>query len=122
GEEQPDPELPVGDPGDRMRLDGVRNQGVGGVRGQGQASRANCGWKSLLRPGSLYSYGSRSTTGGVTKLPCGGGEGAGHSSVLACHGFSAALGWRRLPKKFQMNGSCAIARARTAHDTTTSRL
>src|SRR5438874_2499528 len=83
---------------------------------------ANCGSKSLLFPGTLYSYGSRYTTGGVTKLPCGGGEGAAHSSVVDCHGFSAALGCRRLAKKFQMNGSCAMARPHADHEMRTLRL
>ena len=26
-----------------------------------------------------------------SKFPCGGGDGATHSSVLACHGFTVAL-------------------------------
>src|SRR5437762_13051169 len=47
-----------------------------------------CIVKSRSRPGRLYSYGPRYATGVVRKLPCGGGEGAVHSSVVASHGLS----------------------------------
>src|ERR1700735_2092952 len=44
----------------------------------------------------------------VTKLPCGGGEGAAHSSVVAFHGlFPTFLPNQMLWKKLKMNGICA---------------
>src|SRR5882724_235405 len=66
---------------------------------------SNCGLKSLAAPGTLYSYGPRYTTGSVRKLPCPGGDGADHSSVVASHGFlSTALPHLMLLKKLMMNG------------------
>src|SRR5437773_3364828 len=68
-------------------------------------SGSNCGVKSLAAPGTLYSYGPRYTTGSVRKLPCPGGDGADHSSVVASQGFlSTALPHFRLMKKLMMNG------------------
>src|SRR5437899_7380837 len=69
-------------------------------------SGSNCGVKSFAAPGTLYSYGARYTIGSVTKLPCPGGDGADHSSVVASHGFlSTTLPHFRLEKKLMMNGS-----------------
>src|SRR5437899_8276539 len=68
-------------------------------------SGSNCGVKSFAAPGTLYSYGARYTIGSVTKLPCGGGEGADHSSVVASHGLrSTGLPPLMLMKKLMMNG------------------
>src|SRR5216683_2310199 len=68
-------------------------------------SGSNCGVKSFAAPGTLYSYGARYTIGSVTKLPCPGGDGADHSSVVASHGFlSTTLPHLRLLKKLMMNG------------------
>src|SRR5712692_1749404 len=68
-------------------------------------SGSNCGVKSLGAPGTLYSYGPRYTTGSVRKLPCPGGDGADHSSVVASHGLrSTALPHLMLLKKLMMNG------------------
>src|SRR5258706_8840075 len=65
-----------------------------------------CGVKSGPEPGTLYSYGPRYTVGTVVKLPCGGGVGVAHSSVVACHGLSSAfLPANMLQKKLMMNGS-----------------
>src|SRR5665213_3667213 len=52
-----------------------------------ERSGSNCGVKSLAAPGTLYSYAPRYTIGSVSKLPCPGGDGADHSSVVASHGF-----------------------------------
>src|SRR5947208_2239717 len=69
-------------------------------------SGSNCGVKSFAAPGTLYSYGPRYTIGSVTKLPCPGGDGAAHSSVVASHGLrSTAFPHLMLEKKFTMNGS-----------------
>src|SRR6266850_1098543 len=69
-------------------------------------SGSNCGVKSFAAPGTLYSYGPRYTIGSVTKLPCPGGEGADHSSVVASHGFrSTSAPHLMLQKKLTMNGS-----------------
>src|SRR5215471_18786710 len=51
-------------------------------------SGSNCGVKSFAAPGTLYSYAPRYTIGSVRKLPCPGGDGADHSSVVASHGLS----------------------------------
>src|SRR5437762_12594749 len=68
-------------------------------------SGSNCALKSFAAPGTLYSYGPRYTIGSVRKLPCPGGDGADHSSVVASHGLrSTALPHLRLPKKLTMNG------------------
>src|SRR5262249_45088546 len=53
---------------------------------------AVCGRKSASMPGTEYSYGPRITSGGMSKLPCPGGDGAVHSSVFACHGLRSAFG------------------------------
>src|SRR5437868_5527670 len=69
-------------------------------------SGSNWGVKSRGEPGTLYSYGPRYTIGSVTKLPCPGGDGADHSSVVASHGLrSTASPHLMLEKKFTMNGS-----------------
>src|SRR4029453_31519 len=97
-EEQPDPELAVGQSGVGARFDGVRD--VHYAR-----SGSNCGGKSLAAPGTLYSYGPRYTMGSVRKLPCPGGDGADHSSVVASHGLSdTGLPFQMLQKKLKMNG------------------
>src|ERR1044072_6067442 len=76
---------------------------VYGISMANQAS--NCGEKSLAAPGTLYSYGPRYASGAVAKLPCGGGEGAAHSMVVACHGFWSVFSpCRMLQKKLKMNG------------------
>src|SRR3954470_18421528 len=68
-------------------------------------SGSNCGLKSRTAPGTLYSYGPRYTIGSVRKLPCPGGDGAAHSSVVASHGFlSVAAPNFRLLKKLMMKG------------------
>src|ERR1700694_518297 len=68
-------------------------------------SGSNCGVKSFAAPGTLYSYGPRYTIGSVRKLPCPGGEGADHSSVVASHGFlSTTLPHLMLVKKLMMKG------------------
>src|SRR6266446_10139449 len=67
-----------------------------------------CIVKSRAWPGRLYSYGPRYATGATTKFPCGGGEGAVHSSVVASHGLSFTFCPRfMLQKKLMMNGICA---------------
>src|SRR5262249_36926235 len=81
GEKQPDPELAVRQPGIRPLFDGVRNIHRYAFSG------SNCGVKSRADPGTLYSYGPRYTIGSGRKLPCPGGDGADHSSVVASHGF-----------------------------------
>jgi hypothetical protein len=44
-------------------------------------------------------------------LPCGGGEGAAHSIVVACHGFSPVFSpFQMLQKKLKMKGIWKIAR------------
>src|SRR6266481_4806703 len=69
-------------------------------------SGSNCGVKSFAAPGTLYSYGPRYTIGSVRKLPCPGGDGADHSSVVASHGFlSTSAPHLMLPRKLTMNGS-----------------
>src|SRR3954452_19567618 len=68
-------------------------------------SGSNDGVKSRAAPGTLYSYGPRYAIGSVRKLPCPGGEGAAHSSVVASHGFlSMTLPHLMLEKKLMMNG------------------
>src|SRR5262245_8262306 len=69
-------------------------------------SGSNCGVKSFVEPGTLYSYGPRYAIGSVRKLPCPGGDGADHSSVVASHGFlSTTLPHLMLERKLMMNGS-----------------
>src|SRR3954469_7716895 len=69
-------------------------------------SGSNDGVKSRAAPGTLYSYGPRYTIGSVRKLPCPGGDGADHSSVVASHGFlSTALPHLMLMKKFTMKNN-----------------
>src|SRR6266446_4465671 len=64
-----------------------------------------CIVKSRAWPGRLYSYGPRYATGVIRKFPCGGGEGAVHSSVVASHGLSLTfLPCLMLQKKLMMNG------------------
>src|SRR3954469_15585372 len=68
-------------------------------------SGSNDGVKSLAAPGTLYSYGPRYTIGSVRKLPCPGGDGADHSSVVASHGLrSTSAPHLMLKKKLMMNG------------------
>src|SRR5436190_13036886 len=82
-----------------------------------RCSERNCGVKSVGCPGTLYSYGPRCAEGSVMKLPCGGGEGAAHSRVVACHGFSSTfLPCLMLQKKLTMNGICAIASPQAEYD------
>src|SRR5204863_8313246 len=53
----------------------------------------------------------------MTKFPCGGGEGAVHSSVVASHGLSFTfLPCLMLQKKLMMNGICAIPMIHAAHE------
>src|SRR5215471_17387711 len=85
----------------RRRVHGV----LGGSRSYA-LSGSNCGVKSFAAPGTLYSYGARYTIGSARKLPCGGGDGAAHSSVVACHGFmSTSLPHLMLMKKLMMKNS-----------------
>src|SRR6266436_6626282 len=73
--------------------------------------------KSRSRPGRLYSYGPRYAIGVVRKLPCGGGEGAVHSSVVASHGLSFTFSPRlMLQKKLMMNGIWARPMIQAAHE------
>src|SRR2546426_894251 len=70
--------------------------------------------------GTLYSYGSRYTTGSVRKFPCPGGDGAAHSRVVECHGFSATRAPAlRLMKKLTTKGSCARASPHAPQEITT---
>src|SRR5262249_19614814 len=83
---------------------------------------SNWAWKPLAAPGALYSYGPRYACGTAAKFPCGGGDGAAHSIVVASHGlsphFSPCL---MLQKKFQMNGSWKSAMIHAPHDEMTFR-
>src|SRR5262249_18638405 len=66
---------------------------------------SNCGVKSRGAPGTLYSYGPRYAIGSATKLPCPGGDGADHSSVVASHGLrSTFLPAQMLDTKLMTNG------------------
>src|SRR5207249_6499930 len=97
-EKQPDPQLAVRQARIRPRIDCVRN--VHYAR-----SGSNWGVKSLAEPGTLYSYGPRYTIGSTRKLPCPGGDGADHSSVVASQGFwSTRAPHLMLEKKLMMNG------------------
>src|SRR2546426_6501219 len=83
-------------------------------------SGSNCGVKSLGAPGTLYSYGPRYTTGSVRKLPCPGGEGADHSSVVASQGFlSTGFPHLMLEMKLMMNGIWNSPRLQAAKPITT---
>src|SRR5581483_3010202 len=83
-------------------------------------SGSNCGLKSRFAPGTLYSYGPRYTIGSVTKLPCPGGDGADHSSVVASHGLrSTSAPHLMLMKKFTMKNSCARPSPQAAQPCTT---
>src|SRR6185295_3187850 len=77
----------------------------------------NCGVKSVGCPGTLYSYGPRCADGGERKLPCGGGDGAAHSTVVASQGL-APTGWPclMLRKKLMMKGIWASARPQAEND------
>src|SRR5262249_25746552 len=56
-----------------------------------------CGTKSSFSPGRLKSNGQRYTVGSSSpKLPCAGGQGAVHSSVVAFHALRSVA---RLPAK-----------------------
>src|SRR3979409_272030 len=69
-------------------------------------SGSNWGVKSVGAPGTLYSYGPRYTIGSVRKLPCPGGDGADHSSVVASQGLlPTSLPHLMLEKKLRMNGN-----------------
>ena len=71
------------------------------------STAAACGAQSCSIPGTLYSYGPRTTVGMVWKFSCGGGESVAHSSVVAFHGFAGAFAPRNmLRKKFTRNGIC----------------
>src|SRR6478609_3638278 len=86
-------------------------------------SGSNCGVKSRADPGTLYSYGPRYTIGSVTKLPCPGGDGADHSSVVASHGLrSTTAPHLMLEKKLMMNGSWNSPRPHAAKPITTFHL
>src|SRR5436190_2235050 len=51
------------------------------------------------------------------KLPCGGGDGAVHSSVVACHGLSSTFfPYLMLQKKLMMNGIWARPIVQAAHE------
>src|SRR6185503_12811870 len=79
-----------------------------------------CGTKSLAAPGTLYSYGPRYASGVPRKLPCGGGEGADYSIVVASHGFSPTFSpFQMLQKKLKMKGSWKSAMIHAPHDDTT---
>src|SRR6476660_5076756 len=94
------PSLPFGNP-----VSG-RSSTVYGIFMRYAFSGSNCGVKSAAAPGTLYSYGPRYTIGSVTKLPCPGGDGADHSSVVASHGLrSTPAHHLMLEKKLKMNGS-----------------
>ena len=81
GQEEPDADLAVGE----ARI-GTDVNCVGNLHRLNQAS--NWAVKSFLAPGTLYSYGPRCASGTTAKLPCGGGEGAAHSIVVASQGLS----------------------------------
>src|SRR5436853_5614957 len=77
-----------------------------------------CGVKSPSWPGTLYSYGPRWTSIGLSKLPCGGGVGVCHSSVVAPHGLSPTfLPLNMLTKKLIMKGICDSPRHQAATET-----
>src|SRR3954464_7733560 len=83
---------------------------------------SHCGTKSLAAPGTLYSYGPRYASGAVRKLPCGGGEGAAHSMVVACHGFASVFSpFQMLQKKLKMNGIWNIPSVHAPQDEMTFR-
>ena len=74
--------------------------------------------KSVAWPGTLYIRKGRDELRSiVAKLPCGGGVGVCHSSVVACHGLSESTFWPflMLQKKLMMNGICARPRPTAAH-------
>src|SRR5471030_1672401 len=78
------------------------------------------GVKSFAAPGTLYSYGPRYTIGSVRKLPCPGGDGADHSSVVASHGLlPTGLPHLMLEKKLMMNGIWKSPRLHDAKPITT---
>src|SRR5437588_8199747 len=83
-----------------------------------RCSGSVCGVKSRSWPGTLYSYGPRWTSIGLSKLPCGGGVGVCHSSVVAPHGLSEVtyLPFFMLTKKLIMNGIWARPRSHAAHE------
>src|SRR5688572_33451380 len=79
-----------------------------------------CAVKSLAAPGTLYSYGPRYACGATTKLPCGGGEGAAHSIVVACQTLSSAFSpFQMLEKKLKMKGIWKSPSAHAPQDDTT---
>src|SRR5918996_5858253 len=81
-----------------------------------------CGEKSFAAPGTLYSYGPRYASGAARKLPCGGGEGAAHSIVVASHGLSpTCCPFQMLQKKLKMKGIWKSAIIHAPHDETTFR-
>src|ERR1700757_827465 len=76
-----------------------------------------CMVKSRSHPGRLYSYGPRYATGVIRKFPCGGGDGAVHSNVVASHGLSFTFSpCLMLQKKLMMNGICARPMIHAAHE------
>src|SRR4051812_40020780 len=80
----------------------------------------NCGVKSPGCPGTLYSQGPRYAAGAVVKLPCGGGEGAAHSRVVASQGLSPTFSpCLMLRKKLKMKGIWEIARPHAENDMNT---
>src|ERR1043166_5292880 len=83
---------------------------------------SNWGWNPLAAPGTLYSYGPRYACGAAMKLPCGGGDGAAHSIVVASHGLSPHFSpCEMLQKKLMMNGSWKSAMIHAPHDEMTFR-
>src|SRR5438034_7654157 len=84
-----------------------------------RCSGSVCGVKSPSWPGTLYSYGPRWTSSGLSKLPCGGGVGVCHSMVVACQGLSEGIFFpcRILQKKLMMNGIWARQRNQAPTET-----
>src|SRR5213082_1803475 len=125
---KPDSDLGIPKPGIGTSRDCVRNfhrvpqastGSAGGLRRVRSAGSTGsfCIVKSRSRPGRLYSYGPRYATGVVRKFPCGGGEGAVHSSVVASHGLSFTFSpCLMLQKKLMMNGICASPMIHAAHE------
>src|SRR5262245_56045647 len=95
-----------------------RTSTVYGISIANQASY--CGEKSRDAPGTLYSYGPRCASGAARKFPCGGGDGADHSIVVASHGLSPTFcPFRMLQKKLKMKGIWKSARIHAPQDETT---
>ena len=127
-EEQPDPQLRVGQAGVGPDLGGVgmscsisacqHDPVARRAHGSSRRSTACCGVKSAGAPGTLYSYGSRYTRGGSPEVAVRiGGVGAAHSSVVASHGLAAARRpARMLTNRLTMKKSWKNARPKAAYD------